>query len=304
LSGAAEAISKGTVAMSVFMAVIQSMETAITNCEKMCTANCTDDPVHSIDEAVAYYAGSLEGETGGSSSGKFLYDLANQRALQMKTAGDYGNDSVGTAYVNGKIVQEFERMQQFILQKQCYEASLSKKLIVNAMKVPLIQGVLKLAYTLAYENPVAIADSETVAAEGAAMIAAILPYFHVCDASGSRDVYEMMKVGSNTSAINFDFIKQTLEKSYDCLGVYCNDIGGVYTVNGYAAGAEPCGGGSVGHAAPVEHHMSGGAIFGIVVAALLGATFLAALVYRRKKRQIRSLQRRSAANIAAVAEIS
>ena len=72
-----EAVKKGTAYLNVWMYVIREFEDAIDDCTS-CTSNCNEhstnsDSVHSWDEAVAFYTGSLEGTAyGGNSNGKLL----------------------------------------------------------------------------------------------------------------------------------------------------------------------------------------------------------------------------------------
>merc|ERR1719506_2059981 len=60
-----EGAKKGTAYMNVWMYVIHEIEDAITDCENNCQSpgsqDCNSDPVHAIDEAAAFWAGSLEG---------------------------------------------------------------------------------------------------------------------------------------------------------------------------------------------------------------------------------------------------
>jgi hypothetical protein len=236
----AEAMSKGTVVLSLFMEVILQLDEAVLACQKMCDT-CVHDSIHSLDQAVAFYAGSLEGEDGRSGDGKLFFDLANRRSLNFRTAGEQGNDDVGNSYVNIQVVREFKKMQLFLTNKECSNAMGSKAVIVNNMKVPLIQGVLKHAYTRAYENPTTQESREQVEAEGATYAAGILPFVHNCNPEAAKKIYENMRVGSDSRSLDFAEVKRSFEAMYACMGVSCADVGGLWTVTGYTSNARPCG---------------------------------------------------------------
>jgi len=84
-TGQRECIKKGTAYINIFMYVIKEFEDALDDCSVGCI-DCNDDPVHAWDEGVAYYSGSLEGNSG-DSDGKLLHQLADNmcgaHALQM-----------------------------------------------------------------------------------------------------------------------------------------------------------------------------------------------------------------------------
>ena len=92
--------------MAVWMYVIRELEHAIYLCS---TGDCDENScygkpaVHEVDEAVVFYAGSLEGPDG-SGDGVLTYNLADKRASDFKTAGEYGDSVEGTAKVNYDIV--------------------------------------------------------------------------------------------------------------------------------------------------------------------------------------------------------
>merc|ERR1719353_2040052 len=103
-----EAVKKGTAYMNVWMYVIREFEDAIDDCQT-CTANCNEfsandaGPVHAWDEGVAFYAGSLEGETQGSNSdGKLAYRLAEKRCANFGTCTGAGI-TTGISQVNHEL---------------------------------------------------------------------------------------------------------------------------------------------------------------------------------------------------------
>ena len=302
----AEAMSKGAVSMSVLMYVIGRFEDAIHECDKTCSINqCDDGPVHSLDEAVAFYAGSLQGKDG-SGDGRFLYEFADRMAIDFRTAGEDMDDDVGTSFVNLQIFDNFKKAQLALLQGYCNVAQDHKRAVVNLMKVPLVQSILKIADHREKRDSAVTENSEKIEAEGATYAAALLPWLYQCNKNDAQILYENMRIGSSASKVRFSEVKTALERNYDCLGITCQQVGGIWTVNGYASGAEPCGNwntsaSSAGGKAGV---IAGATIAVVCAVVLLG--FLALRLKRAKqhRRRMAQTKRQRSGNIAAVTEIS
>lgn len=239
-SGISEIVQKGTVYMNIWMYVIREMEDAIDDCEKKCI-DCNRAAAHAWDEAVAFYAGSLEN---GNGNGVLLFNLGNKRARNFKTAGPNGGELTGNAKVNEDIFLEFKRGQRFINNEECSSAREVKERIEALMTVPMVQGSIRYAYKRANEDK----GREKPLAEGAAFTSAVLPIVHACDAEAAETIYENMKVGpgdSKSFVPDFAAVKKAFESVYNCMDITCEDVGGLYDdVNkGYYPGASPCGGG-------------------------------------------------------------
>jgi hypothetical protein len=233
-----EAIKKGTAYMNVFMYVIREMEDALDDCKDVCEIeNCNDDPVHAWDEAVAFYTGSLE-LTDGSGSGVLLHALADKRCANFKTCGDLASETSGTSHANLEIFRQFKDGQRKLVQGQCSAARANKERIEQLMAIPLIQGTIQYAYITDTE----VDAGEKAEAEGAVFAAAVLPLVNFCDEDDADIIYRNMKTGQNGSA-NFKKVKHAFERNYDCLGIRCADIGGLYDAGtgGYLKDATPCG---------------------------------------------------------------
>jgi hypothetical protein len=260
-----EVIKKGTVYMNVWMYVIHEMEDAINDCQAECFGKkgCNDDPVHAWDEAVAFYTGSLEGSDG-SGSGKFLHALADKRCANFATCGDLASETSGTSHVNMEIFRQFADGKRKLLTGKCPELRVNKERIEQLMAVPLIQGTIRYANTISTQ----IDPGEIPKAEGAVFAASVLPLVHFCDSSAADTIYNSMKAGKNNE-VNFVDVKKAFESVYDCLGLRCEDVGGLWdTVNGgYLSDAAPCGTGS-GSRDNV----------GLAVGLSVGGVFLVALV--------------------------
>jgi hypothetical protein len=297
-----EAISKGSAYMSVLMYVIREMEEAVYACTTRGLQSSSEgEAVHSLDEAVAFYAGSLEGRDG-SGDGVLLYNLADKRSIDFRTGGEKGNELEGTSYVNIQVVQEFQRAQLFLLETDCESAEITKRNIVNYMKVPLVQGILRYAYIREYLTPAVEEISEIAEAEGATFAAALLPWLHDCNSVDADIVYDIMRIGSaNKQVDGFKHVKKAMERNYKCMGITCGDVGGLWTPDGYAPYANPCGNGAAGAAAGAEEN-NVGIIIGSIIGVSLGLCLLFFAMWSSCSSKKESSK--TSGNIAAVSEIS
>jgi hypothetical protein len=299
-----EAISKGSAYMSVLMHVIRQLEAAIYSCSAGCTSqSCADgEASHSLDEAVAFYAGSLEGRDG-SGDGVFLYNLADKRSIDFRTGGEMGDEMTGTSYVNIQVIQEFQRAQLFLQETDCDSTEITKNNIVNHMKVPLVQGVLRYAYIREFLTPAEEEVSEIAEAEGATFAAALLPWLHDCNSVDADIVYDIMRLGSaNKQNDGFKHVKKAMERNYKCMGITCGDVGGLWTPDGYAPYANPCGNGASGAAAGPEDNN-----VGIIIGSIVGVSLGLCLLFFAMCKACSSKQSgssKTSGNIAAVSEIS
>jgi hypothetical protein len=303
----AECVLKGSVYLNVLMELIHELENAIDGC-----VNHASEPVQHIDIAMAYYAGSIEA-LGDSANGAMFYNLANKRALTFRTCGPSSNRVSGTSYINLHIVREFKAAQGNVRGGSCDAARDNKEKIVNLMKVPLVQGLLEYAYIRDYTNPLEIYESEKVNAIGATFAAAILPFLHACNQADASAIYDYMKVGSSADSVDFTKIKSTLERNYDCLGISCPQVGGIYVDGEYAVEGTPCTVGTVEGPSTVDPSSGGGG--GSKAGAGIGWTLFVCLglvvgfmAFRRIKRRSKSVQKnveiRPTTNLAAISEIA
>jgi hypothetical protein len=223
---AREQIAKKTSAyMGVWMYVIREMEDAINDCQSGCI-NCNDDPVHAWDEAVAFYSGSLEG-TAGSSNGKLLYRLAEKRCSNFGTCG-------AATSVNTRIIPLFTQGKNRLLAGECSEIRPLITDIVELMMIPMIQGSLRYAYKVAEQQ-----GGSKEKAEGVAFSNAVLPMVSHCSASAATTISNNMAYTATSTS--FADVKSAFESVYSCLGLTCDDIGGLIdTGSTYLEGAAPC----------------------------------------------------------------
>merc|ERR1719353_1687696 len=119
-NGRTQGVKKGSAYMNVWMYVIHEIEDAISDCTNSCTnpgaQDCNADPVHAIDEAAAFYAGSLEGSsaTGIANNGKLVFRLAEKRCANFGTCTGCG----GQAKANSEIIQKLQEAQTKLQQAQ------------------------------------------------------------------------------------------------------------------------------------------------------------------------------------------
>ena len=227
-TGRTEAVKKGTAYMNIYMYVIREFYDAIDDCQSGCI-NCNDDPVHAWDEGVAFYTGSSQSKLG--------YTLGEKRCANFKTCGTNAKDASleGTAKINYDLMDQFHQGQYNLLVGNCVAAKDNADRIVDLMAVPLIQGTMRYAYKVDR-----LQGEEKEKAEGAVFAAAVLPKLNACNADDAQTVYNNMRVGAFST--NFNDVKAAFENNYKCLGIICDDIGGLWNdaTGDYYVDAEPC----------------------------------------------------------------
>ena len=256
--------------MNVWMYVIRELQASIAECREACESDDCDAPTGGLDEAVAFYAGSLEGPDGTNGQAYLLYTLADRRSFDFKTGGSNGDSVTGNSKVNIEILQQFVQMRNSLSSGKCDDATKNVERIVQLMTVPLVQSTIKYAQKRGVD-PTDKPDE----LEGAAFAASVLPMVHACNEGDAQTIYDNMKVGSTTT--DFGAVKSAFENNYGCLGMTCADVGGVYDTGSgaYMQGAEPCGG-----AGTASSNSSGSSVnVGLAVGLSLGAVAAIALVF-------------------------
>ena len=234
-SGRSEAIQDAAVAMTMWMTVIAKMEASIDSCR---SGSSTETSVLQWDTAVAYYVGSVVGPDG-SGFGQLLHTLANKRCLNFRTCGENGTLLFGEAFVNNEVMRLFKVGQRIILDGDCSSLEETKTYIVRYMTVPLIQSALRYAYISSEFSDQS--DKLRVLGERATYFASILPIVHDCSMDDADIIYEETNINA-VEATDFSTVKAALERNYNCIGVTCEQIGGVFDASQgkYFEGAEPC----------------------------------------------------------------
>ena len=259
--GQGEAMKKGSAYLIIWMEVIRALNEAVSDC-----LGNVDLAEQSVDEAVAYYAGSLASKE--NSEGVLLYALAEIRAHQMKTAGHLDDKDIGDAFVNVEIFRELKKMQSFVLSDDvqlCNAARDSKDRIITLMKIPMIQSVIRYAYHQDKEPGKNQEEQEKMIAEGATFAAVVLPFVHECESRAAEVIHKNMKFGVKA---NYNEVLKALESNYECMGVTCEEIGGVWDSGNqrYKKGANACGIETDEKSTAATVSMSIGIIVGMILA--------------------------------------
>mmetsp|Transcript_17619 Transcript_17619/g.49856 ORF Transcript_17619/g.49856 Transcript_17619/m.49856 type:complete len:503 (-) Transcript_17619:120-1628(-) len=234
-AGQAQAVKKGTAYMNVWMYVLRNLEHALDNCKEGCsTAGCNDGPVHSWDEGVAFYTGSLEGQDG-AGSGVMPYALADKRCVNFKTCGDLADALTGTSHVNIEVFRYFKLGVDKLNKGECAAARSDKEEIETLMLIPLVQGTIRYSYIVDTEEDA----GESTKAEVATFAAAVLPAVHACSEADAQVIYDNTKVGA--TATDFKAVKSAFESQYECMKIDGKHVGGLwdYVTGDYYDGAGP-----------------------------------------------------------------
>eukprot|EP00535_Pseudo-nitzschia_heimii_P001999 CAMPEP_0197179574 /NCGR_PEP_ID=MMETSP1423-20130617/4473_1 /TAXON_ID=476441 /ORGANISM="Pseudo-nitzschia heimii, Strain UNC1101" /LENGTH=624 /DNA_ID=CAMNT_0042629497 /DNA_START=259 /DNA_END=2133 /DNA_ORIENTATION=- len=225
------AIRWGMVVLKVWIFVVESLEEAASLCE---TSNA--DAVRRWDRAVGAFAGSgpIAETPANEADGYFVYSLIETECISFGTCGNEG----GMVPLNREILQVMDSGRKLLYTGSCGSVREKAQRLVELLLVPLIQGTLRNAYALDNQDN----SNGWVQGQTAAYAAAIAPHLHSCSAGDAFVVIDDLAAGNATGA-SFEVIKDSLERSYGCLRVTCEDIDGLRAVNSdaYEPGAEPCG---------------------------------------------------------------
>ena len=224
---------------------------AIDDCNSGCTtAECNDDAVHALDEAVAFYVGNQHAADP-LGRGNLGFSLAEKRGANFATMT--GADFIsGQSKVNEGIMREFRVLKGQFINTQCAEAEVGVAEVVRLMQIPLIQGTLRYAHRTS-TNPT---PTEAMQTEGAIFAAGILPIVHACDSEAASTICNNMQLKPDRSTkADFSVVKSAFEGVYSCMGLTCADVGGLIDEANegfYVQGGEPCDGAAVLQVAAYE----------------------------------------------------
>ena len=238
------AVSKGAAFLSTWIYSIGMFEEAV----NLCATAANTTALGFWDKGVAYYTGSLEGTNGNSKSGTYgelTYAYADRMCKEFKTCGSTGGEITGGSRVNEDVNSLFFDGARFLKAGQCSPLRALTYKIVQLMTVPLVQATLRSAYQLSFNTADKTAETSP---EGATYAAALLPLLHYCDSSSGRTaaliVAENLVLGAGTT--NFVRVKNAIEQSYQCLGITCVEVGGLWDgsasagAGDYGTAAAPC----------------------------------------------------------------
>lgn len=232
LDGRQEFVKKGAAYLILAMQVLVQLETSLTECPNGCTTStCT--AINSLEKAVAYYAGSLEGSDG-KPKGVGMHQLASDQCVNFNMCLDRAE-----SMVNREMLRFFNEMKQDILTKNCAYARTKKDRALKWFYVPLIQGTLRSAYITSTATTNSTAERD--AAEGLTYATSVLPLVQACNKTDSRIIWNYFQLEYNRTN-KFNEVKQALERNYRCMNTYCMDVGGLWDASkrSYFPGAEPC----------------------------------------------------------------
>lgn len=212
------------------MHAVSNLEEAVSICQT--PPNDNNRPWEEAwDEAVALYTGSVP-KTAGEYSGYLLYTLAQ---TECKSFGTCNRD--GMADVNSKVFENFEKGKRHLGRGKCRAAEVIVKRIVELMTVPLVQGVLRSAHALDVHDD----HQGMIQGQAAAFAASLLPILNSCSEPNASIIHDDLAPGKGPKG-SYEVIRAALERSYGCLGITCEDVGGLLdpSGDGYLLRAEPC----------------------------------------------------------------
>ena len=213
------------------MYAVHEMEDAIADCV---AGNLADNSgsVHAWDEAVAFYAGSLEGPlSGGLAAGELSFRLAEKRCANYATC----TGAAGISLANDNIMAAFDTGRDAITAGDCAGGAAQMDIIKMQMLVPLIQGTLRYAFKADPARPNPDTSPAKEIGEGWAFATAILGSVNHCDATVATMLRINMDIAATTAvADGYAAVVAGVQSTYPCLGITCADIGGLVS---QAAGA-------------------------------------------------------------------
>jgi len=291
----AEGVLFGITALNTFMQVITELEQSLNHCKQSCRDGyCIGDGhLRPLDKAIAYFCGSLAED--GREEGLMIYSLARKRDNEFHPA--QAQSKGARDQLAKRIVDVFGEAQGALLQGDCENAKARKEAIVDLMKVPLVQSLLRYAYVREMDEFSSNLEREKAQAFGATYAAATLPYIHACNEGAAKVIYESMRYGSGKPS--FSQVKSTVESVYQCMNIQCEDVGGLWVQDSYAEGAQPCTTSSLSKTSN-EKDARRPALAIMMVFAIVG--LIAFLFFRKKNTRERRFSTRS--NIAAVSDIA
>merc|ERR1712224_3264 len=130
-----------------------------------------------------------------------------------------------------------------VARRDMYEGCPTTDRIIQLMSIPLVQGSLRYAHKVGIQN---LRADDKFFAEGAAFSAAILPRVDACDKAAATTIANNMniEVGKDNAfkaAGAYEAFKKAFEDTYTCMGITCEDVGGLWGTDDYKEKAAPCG---------------------------------------------------------------
>jgi hypothetical protein len=222
------AIRWGMVGMNIHSHVLEKLHQATASCKE------NENAIHYWDEAVGFYTGSITDFPG--EEGYLLFTVAEMECSYFGTCSEGSmarvNEAIFVAFLEGK---------DMLQKKQCNEVIEVSRQIKSMMMIPLVQRILRHAYELDLQEN----QQAKTQGDAAAFMASLAPHLYSCQRSSAHMLWNDLAPGNATKA-SFEVLKFTLERTYDCLGISCEDVGGLLHIDPtgsgllYNKGAEPC----------------------------------------------------------------
>jgi hypothetical protein len=167
----------------MYMAVLDKAFGAISKCREGGGSVTTDTAVSLLDQAVAFFVGSIEGSNdGGKDGGQLFYRLAKDRCV------DFGVCEGGNAMVNVAIIEAFMKASVELTYNQCDDAKITLlENITPALLVPLIQGTL---YYAVVNSKASVNSRDGSLGAGYASAFSILPLVAASDPGSALTIRE------------------------------------------------------------------------------------------------------------------
>jgi len=256
------AISTSTVAMNVFMQINRLMvEFGVDGCNKSTKDFSSygdhlsmDSVVASWDQAAALYAGSALIAPEGvaiTTTGSLYFSMVQTHAKAFG-AMEFDHETYQlVSIVNRNVMEAFKNGRVALSQSDCDGGVRdSYYIILNAMRVPWIQGVLAATFEYSNYRFDTLQDREEQRGKAAVYMAALLPDLHKCSPKAAETVMEELAVMwphkgfSEKLRPDFKKVRTALEHQYQCLAVTCDEIGGLvdHRTSAYYEETRPCGG--------------------------------------------------------------
>ncbi|GAX14654.1 hypothetical protein FisN_6Lh439 [Fistulifera solaris] len=216
------------VGMIIHSQVLEKLHLATASCDQK------ENAIHHWDEAVGFYTGSITDFPG--EEGYLIFTVAEMECSY------FGTCSEGSmARVNEAIFLAFLEGKDMLQEKQCKEVIKVSQRIKSLMMIPLVQRILRHAYELDLQEN----QQAKTQGDAAAFMASLAPHLYSCQRSSAHMLWNDLAPGNATKA-SFEVLKFNLERTYDCLGIRCEDVGGLLHIDPsgsgllYNKGAEPC----------------------------------------------------------------
>jgi hypothetical protein len=223
--GRSSSVRWGTLTLNVFMGVVSCMHQAIDQC-----ATSPDDARKHWDNAFAYFAGSLA-EAESPLGGYLLYNFVQMESEEFGTCKK-GEESP----INKQILSSFVSGKEHLSGGHCTRIKDDVKRITAQLTVPLVQASLRAMYAMDNQDD----SRQETQGEAAAFSAALAPIISTCNSGYADIIYNDMSPGKGTQG-SYEVVKDSLEKSYECLKITCADVGGLISLTGeYLRGTEAC----------------------------------------------------------------